>query len=186
MAGSAPPISVASRTGHDPWFFGPALDAGTGRRLPPANRFDDPEGKYGVLYAAADTEAAVVETVLGDLDPPFVARRDIEARGVALFELCRPLRLVKLHGDGLRTLKLDGAISTAPHERPRPWSRALHAHPATPDGLLYRSRVDNDRLCLALFERARDRIAEAERRPLIELAELPDILDRHGVAWLED
>jgi hypothetical protein len=171
---------------HDPRFFGPATDPSSGRRLPPANRFDDPRGEYGVLYAAADAEAAVVETVLGDLDLPFVARRDVEARGLAVFEVRRPLRLVKLHGDGLRPLKLDGSVSTAAHERPRLWSRAFHEHPAAPDGILYRSRVDNDLLCLALFERAGDGIVEAERRPLIELAELPDILNRHGVAWLED
>jgi hypothetical protein len=49
------------RTRHAPVFFGKTGD----------NRFDDPRGDYGVLYAGASEACAFIETFAEPLDIPF-------------------------------------------------------------------------------------------------------------------
>jgi hypothetical protein len=129
---------------HKPIFFGR-----TGR-----NRFDDPEGEYGVLYAAEDAFGAFLETFGRRPGRNLVSREKLTTRPLAGIEADRPLRLVDLTGPGLARIGATGAISTDARERAQAWSRALYLHPSAPEGLRYRLRHDPSRIGAAIFERA--------------------------------
>lgn len=119
-----------------------------------ANRFDCPGAEFGVLYAAADIEGAFVETVLrrhGRL----IRRERVEARSWIEITLGRPTVVARLHGNGLLWHGQDALISTASDYREsRGLSLALHEDFPNLDGIAYRSKHDNDRLCYAFFDRA--------------------------------
>jgi hypothetical protein len=129
---------------HDPVFFGR-----TGR-----NRFDDPEGEYGVLYAAEDAFGAFLETFGRRPGRNVVSREKLAARPLAGIEADRPLRLVDLTGPGLARIGATGSISTDAREKAQAWSRALYGHPSAPEGIRYRLRHDPSRIGVAIFERA--------------------------------
>lgn len=129
---------------HDPIFFGR-----TGR-----NRFDDPEGEYGVLYAAEDAFGAFLETFGRTPGRNLVSRERLAVRPLAGIEADGPLRLVDLTGPGLARIGATGSISTEAREKAQAWSRALYLHPSAPDGLRYRLRHDPARIGVAIFERA--------------------------------
>jgi hypothetical protein len=67
----------------------------------------------------------------------------------------RDLRLVELHGAGLRRLQTTHAelIESSARQYPRTarWGQALHDHPEEFDGLVWRSRQHNDSLALVLW-----------------------------------
>jgi hypothetical protein len=77
------------RKRHAPLFFGKTGD----------NRFDDPRGEYGVLYAGASEGCAFIETFGEPLDFPFVTRAQIDVRKLSEIELMKSLRLVDLSGE---------------------------------------------------------------------------------------
>ena len=146
------------------------------------NRFDDPARRYGVCYLAMTAEGAFAETCLRAVGARFVAMSFLEARSFATIEAVAPLRLVSLHGPGLARLGATGAVTSGPHGTAQAWSRAIHDHPASPDGIVYRSNHDNGEFCVALFERARDRLKEAGSRPVMgDRAGLAELLARYKV-----
>jgi len=129
--------------GRDPVFFGR-----TG-----LNRFDDPEGEYGVLYAAEDAFGAFIEVYGRDPGLNLVAETDLRRRVISELAVEGGLRLVDLTGPGAARIGATGAISTDPHGLVRPWSRAIHEHPSSPDGIYYRLKHDLGRKGIAVFDR---------------------------------
>jgi hypothetical protein len=132
-------------------------------------RFDDPLGKYGVLYAAAALEGAVAETLLphpgllttaarveGGTVP--VSGTMIDAHGLARVTCASPLQCVDLSGEHLASVGADARIATGPWRISQRWSRAFFTHPAQPDAILYRGRRDPSLLSLAIHERAGPKI----------------------------
>jgi hypothetical protein len=163
------------RSTFPPIFFGPGPGA------PPTYRFDSASGAFGVLYAASDFACALVETLARNPLRRMVAEADITSRAVSVLRSRRDLRVVRLHGAGLQRLGLDNSISTGPYAPCGAWSDALFAHPDAPDGLVFRSRHDPDRLCLALFERPDVEFDAEPPAPLVDrLAEVASILDLYG------
>ena len=129
-------------------------------------RFNAPDGSYGVFYGAKTIDGAFAETFLREpgrtlLPPDFVA-----ARGYVELQNTRTLKLIELGGKGLALLGATAEIlhSGLPYDRPQTWSKALHDHPAVPDGIAYGARHDDRELCYALFECARTAVAELSRR----------------------
>ena len=120
----------------------------------PAGRFNAPGGEYGVLYAGSDPHCAFIETFGRDLRHRLVAGVELKARALARIELRRRLRLVDLSGPGLATLGADGRLCTGDYAIAQRWSLALWRHPDQPDGLLWRSRFDPSRTCVAIYQRA--------------------------------
>ncbi|MGP3699438.1 RES family NAD+ phosphorylase [Rhodobacter sp. NSM] len=121
--------------------FGPIWFGQTG-----TGRLDDPAHAYGVLYVAEGEGGAFSEAFL---------RRP----GLNL--------IARLHGPGLGVIGATAEVTHGglPYDAPQAWSKVLHDHPARFDGILYRSRHDDDELCLALFDRAEPDIVEVERWP---------------------
>ncbi|HMM41274.1 MAG TPA: RES family NAD+ phosphorylase [Thermomicrobiales bacterium] len=166
------------RADHDPLHFGRSA----------RNRFDDPNGQFGVLYAGDSPACAFVETY-GRLDhiPRLLTERELGDRCLSRLVPRSPLRAVDLSAAGLRRLDADNRLCAGDYRIAQRWSAALHDHPDRPDSILYRSRHDPSRVCLALFDRAVE-LMDAERLgSLIEDRHsrlLAEILDRYDFGLL--
>lgn len=125
---------------------------------PTGSRFDahepPPSSQPGraVLYTAGDALTCLAE-VFQD------TRRVLRARGspaLVAFRTTRALRLLDLTGPWATRIGASGTIATGPHGRARRWARALFdAYPGV-DGLLYRSSMNGQGLCQALWAPARE------------------------------
>lgn len=168
------PLWRIHRTIHDPVFFGPPAG------IRPTGRWDAPAGQFGVCYlAAADARIAFAETLLrgGEM---IVSEWEVAQRSLARFNVVGPLRLVMMHGPGLVRMGATAVVSSGPHEFSRTWSLALHEHPERPDGILYRTRHDDDGFGVALFDRAGPLIRFHSSQPLLD----PDLAGELG-RWLD-
>lgn len=128
-------------------------------------RFNAPDGSYGVLYCAKDDRGALAETFLRTpgrrvVDPGLLARKAY-VRLVAK----APLSLIWMAGPGLAIVGATAEVTASgpPYDGPQLWSLALKEHPVAADGILYRSRHDNDQICYALFDAAGAKIGELNR-----------------------
>jgi hypothetical protein len=128
----------------DPVFFD---------KTPTRSRFNDPEGRYGVLYVAEALEGAYIETVQNHIPARVIPRTDLEGRVMARLRFPRPLRVVDLTGAGLARLGLDNRVSTMGHAEARLLSRQFFDHEQKPDGVRYRSKHDPEQISLAIFDR---------------------------------
>jgi hypothetical protein len=133
-----------------------------------SERFDDPQGVFGVLYGSTTADAAFAEVFLRKLASMSVAQADLQSRAVSTFH-ARRLRCVELTGSGLRKLSCDNRISTEkPYQTTHLWSRALFLHPQQPDGLVFRSRHNPRFRCLALFDRCDAKLMDVRSEPLMD------------------
>jgi hypothetical protein len=155
------PLWRIHRTVHDPFFFGPPAG------FLPTGRWDAPAGQFGVCYLAADPRIAFAETLLRD-GVTLVGEKRLAERSLARFEVVEPLRLAMLHGPGLLRIGATAAVSSGPHDFSREWSLALYDHPDQPDGILYRTRHDDDGFGVALFDRSSHRIRHESSRALLD------------------
>jgi hypothetical protein len=179
------PLMRIHSADYHPHFFGPAPPKRKAAGWPaPRNRFDDPQGIYGVCYLGLNDAAAFVETVLRDQFLPVLSAADLGKVCLADGSAARQLRLVEFGGRGLRRLGINAATVHAPYDITRAWSRALWSHPVEPDGICYHSRWDNDLSCVALFSRA-ERALQIRPGPLITAlpARLAAILDRYEIGY---
>jgi hypothetical protein len=168
-------------TARDPLFFGPA----PGSR--PRGRWDAPAGEFGVCYLAEAPHVAFAETFLREPSATLVQTEDLAVRSLAEVEVGRDLRLVALHGAGLRRVGATAAVCTGPYTVSRAWALALHDHPAQPDGIRYRARHDDDGFAIALFDRAADAAIPIRSATLTEPTHAGDLgawLDRYGMGLL--
>jgi hypothetical protein len=162
-------------------------------RRSPWFRFDSPNGRFGVLYAAFALETAFVETVLRD--KPVVGRRgndiplaysDLVRRRVISFASVGSravLKLVRLHGDGLASAGVDNRISSVEdYHLTRQWAKAMHDHPTEADGILYMSRYSGSGLNIALFDRCASKLRVAIETPLLTHPDFADVADRFNLA----
>ena len=160
------------RSGLEPLFFGTSGN----------NRFDDPERAYGVCYLALTLEGAFAETCLRVVGAQFVAGTYLDARSFTTVEAVAPLRLVAVHGPGLARIGATSVVSAGEHSLAQLWSRAIHGHPSSPDGMLYRANHDNSEICTALFDRCADRLELRQTQGFFsDRARLAALLDRYKV-----
>lgn len=110
------------------------------------------------LYGADLPAGALSETVFHDVPVRGNGRRVQRKALIAMMRSTviprQPLRLVELHGAGLRRLRVTHAelIESSSRQYPRTaaWSQALYDH-ADYDGLIWRSRQFNDSFALMLW-----------------------------------
>jgi len=121
-----------------------------------SGRLNAPDGRYGVLYAAARPQGAFAETFLRTPGKTLLAPELIAAKGQALLRTLRPLTLIQLHGPGLARLGATAEVTHGglPYDAPQAWSAALHDHPLQADGVAYTARHDDAEVCYAIFDRA--------------------------------
>lgn len=167
------------RLGKGAVWFGPAPGQ------PPAYRFDAPAGQYRTMYAAEHIDVAFAETVLR-LARRIVSRTDVEHRQWSVLRAGRDLKLLKLFDNGLIAHGVTADICTGNDYRTSQ-ALALRFHATHPDldGIAYRSRHDNGRLCYAVF----DRLTPAEltsvnnHRFIDEKAMADGLLRHYGASW---
>jgi len=147
-------------------------------------RWDAPRGEYGVLYLAADPYGAFMESIgRGALKSRLVFRADLENRGLSLVQSIRPLRLIDLvNSGGLTRLGAESSLTSGSgYKNSRRWSKALKKHPATADGIYYRSRHDPSRFACALYQECESVLkAEASERWSGLPTLLGEILDHYA------
>ena len=150
------------------------------------NRFDDDsrpkKARFGTCYCANALVTAVAETLLHDRLPEDGRFRvDLaEVEALLVYQLAgRPLRLANLIGRELKVLGADGRVSTElPAYMPRRWARAIHAHPASVDGIQDVSRHVNDQVAVVLFDRATAKVRVSSPRRLDEHPEFAEVKRR--------
>ena len=145
------------------------------------SRFNSPTGTYGVLYAAEESSGAFAESFLR-VPGRAVAPDLIAAKSYARFKLLREVRLAMLRGNGLARIGATAEVihCSPPYGPSQSWSQALHDHPMHFDGISYTSR-HAERLCVALFDRARDASDVPIRRDNLLDDWFDELLDRDGV-----
>ena len=124
-----------------------------------------------ILYGADGEESAIAETVFRDVRSGGVMFRSrLAGLGLAEVRPNRDLRLIELHGFGLKRLDLHPheLTSTDPTEYASTvaWAKALHAAATDADGLVWMSHQFNTQRALMLFG---DRVAEADLRGALPL-----------------
>ncbi len=128
-----------------------------------AGRWNDSEGRFGVLYASESVEAAFAETFGRELMATkapavvkFLSRQELRERCVARLWAERDLQMVDLGGPALQALNLDARLLHTWEELEvcQRWSAWLDDAPEQPDGLLYPSRLFPRCLNAAVFDRS--------------------------------
>lgn len=150
------------------------------------HRFDDPHGKYGVLYVAREPAGAFVETFLRFPAPTLIGRSDLDSSGCANIEAMREMRFVPLHSHYMVPLGVTAQVAHGPasaYDLSRLWSRAIYEHATDVDGIEYRSRHDDSLICLAIFDRAEDalRVTLASPSWTAPSTRLAPLLDKYKV-----
>lgn len=143
-------------------FFGP------GKGEPPKYRFDSPDRTYGVCYLGLNEDTAFIEGVIHRAIPRrVISEKMLSARAISVIHVQEDIRAVRLYG---RYLVGNGATAAVAHGDDyglaQSWSKAIHDHPASVDGILYTARHDDSVMALALFERAAQKIVAGARHPL--------------------
>jgi len=131
------------RTGRDPIFFGRTGD----------NRFDAPDGSYGVLYAGEDEYCCFIETCGQVTGVASVSGAYLDQLNLAEIRMTEAITLIDLSvSAGLTRIGADGRLMDGSHAVAQRWSAALRKHPTNPVGILYRARHDPAKLAFAIFE----------------------------------
>lgn len=124
-------------------------------------RFDDPQGRFGVLYAGDSIETSFAESVIHERAVfqsgayvvearDFLARQPVWYGGPA-----GSLRLADLTGANLKALGLNNDISAGDaYAQSQRLARAIHQASPDWDGIQYVSRQHNRQNAFALFERS--------------------------------
>ena len=126
-------------------------------------RFDARDGSYGVCYFGTSLAAAFIETVPLALVPQsgdrLVEASDLSARYASRAGSTQPLEFAFFADDGLALNGIDLRVTGGDdYNLSQRWSGAIHTHHPLVDGIFYGSRHHNGFYCVALFERARDKV----------------------------
>jgi hypothetical protein len=151
-------------------------------------RWDDPGGDYGVLYVGLTQEGPFAETLLRRPTQRAVVWSEVEKRRWARFRVTEALQLADVHGKGLgwhgvtvSEVAADHDGKTFPGAYARTQAISAEVYATTDlDGIVYRSRLDPDQLCVALFDRANDKIELIREGELIDRGWVDDLLAGHG------
>lgn len=193
----APPHDLASRpldilnfaeavfrshsTRHHPVFYGK-----TG-----LFRFDAPDGSYGVLYAGTDAHSAFVEGLVSNPENRVLTTSHLKSKALSKLKPRRSLRLIDLTISGaLVRIGADARLFSGTRSVAQSWSKALHDHPVTADGILYPSRLDPSRHCVALFGDRAPKLTELDRQAWYAAGPQRDLLatiaDHYRIELIED
>jgi hypothetical protein len=159
-------------------FFGPVAGS------PPRGRWDAPDGSFRVCYLGERPFVAFAECFLRGPGTMVLETADLAVRAISVARPLRDLRLAAMHGAGLHAAGATAACCSGPYAASRAWAAAVHAHPERMDGIRYRARHDDDGFAVALFDRAREAVAETGSAGLADparRADLAALLDRYGV-----
>jgi RES domain len=117
------------------------------------NRWDSPDGDYGVMYAAESWQGALMESVLHDPTTKIVLESELAKRSIALVSTSIDLRVVDLsNGKTLRALGITESETQGTYLKSQGISKAVYSAGWNVNGIRYASRLDPALSCLALFD----------------------------------
>src|SRR5262245_28118413 len=159
-----------------------------GFRSSSLNRFDSPDGSFGVLYSAFDLKTAFAEAVLrsgpakaGAASVVQVPLSVIESRRVIYIRGTKPkrrLKLIRLHDYGLPAARTDNRVATFDdYWITQQCAKAMHDHPCNADGVVYISRYLAPRKSVVLFNRCEHKIYAENVIPLRDHPEFAALVD---------
>lgn len=133
-------------------------------------------------------QGCFVETILRDRADGrngdcFIEESEIEKRSIATISPTVPLTLVDLTGDGPIKMGVPSDVAGAcDQSMAQHWSIAFHGHSSQPDGVLYPSRLNEER-CIALYARAAGKLTVTATARLLDCrSELAAILNDLEIA----
>lgn len=158
-----------------------------------ATRFSDPrrrkpENRFGVLYLGASLKICFLETVLRDRRDGLVgeieiAESELTDRHYSEVSIRERLHLVNFDDDGLLQMGIPTDVARGRNQTlARKWSVAIHEHPATVDGIIYPSRLNNE-TNLAIYDRAIAKLAAKDIYDLDKAPGIGPVLDRFQVSF---
>lgn len=163
---------------------GPVFFGKTGR-----NRFDSPDGSFGVLYVGFDEHCAFIETFGQSTGIRAVTRRELDQRHLAYLQTTESLTLIDLASTGgLARIGADARLFSGSHAVAQRWSAALRKHPVKPAGLVYPARHDAARKSCALFDLPDSVLTVTRTGSLLDpqrAALLATILDTYNFGLIE-
>jgi len=119
-----------------------------------SGRFGDNDNLEGVCYFGSSMDVALVETLLQKNRVQCgVAEKDLELSCLMSASANRDLNLINLSGVGLHKNLVTAEITSCPHEISRLYSTKILRNKYLYDGIYWKSRLNNDHYCIALFER---------------------------------
>lgn len=157
-------------------------------------RFSDPRRRvavkrFGVLYLGSSLKVCFLETILRDDRDGIVGEVEVEEaelddRRYAEVRVREPLRLLDLTGDGAVRMGIPSDVVRGSRQRlARQWSVAFHDHPATIDGIIYPSRLNNE-TNLAIYGRSVPKLEPLRNHGLKRAPGMADVLDDFLVALI--
>jgi RES domain len=84
----------------------------------------------------------------------------LKTKNLSRIESDRALNLVDMTGKSLVLLGADARLASGDYRVAQRWAQALWQHPSQPDGLIYHSRHDYERVCGAIFDRTSKNLSE--------------------------
>jgi hypothetical protein len=153
------------------------------------SRFSDPTNQaFGVVYLGASVKVCFAEAILRDRGDGRVAAlplpfSELKVWVCAEIELTDELRLIDLTGGGALRMGVPSDVAGARDQATaRLWSAAFHVHPDQVDGILYPSRLNEERN-VALYSRALSKVRAVATPRLLELRdELAAVIDLFDLA----
>ena len=147
-------------------------------------RFNAPNNEFGVCYLGETLDVAFLEALVRGLKHRVVARKDLAACFGTALHVRRPVRLLQLHSEGLVALALSADFpQLVPYTGCQQLALELWRGYPEIDGIEYRSRWNDELLCVALFDRARDVLSLATRSiPLDDMAHMGGIFEKYRIA----
>ncbi len=153
------------------------------------NRFDAPDGSFGVLYAGEDEYCCFIETCGQVTGVPSVSGAYLDQRYVAEMKVMESMKLIDLSASaGLARIGADGRLMDGSHAIAQRWSAALRNHPTKPAGILYRARHDPAKLAFAIFQCPRNVFQTTSRGSLRDphnVKLLGEILDHYKFGLID-
>ncbi len=144
---------------------------------PGLSRFGAVDGRaFSVVYLGSTFRVVFIETLVRDrgdgrTGPLLIAYSELAALNVATIETIDTLALVDLCGSGGLKMGVPSDVARASDQRlARQWSEAFHRRKGT-DGVHYPSRLIGE-INIAVYDRARGKLAAAEVGPLTNRHEL--------------
>lgn len=152
------------------------------------NRFDSPSAPLGVYYTGQDFETALIE-VFGDrwIRTRILNQADLQPYTVNKIELNHPWEVVNLTGKGLSKIGADANLCVSyDYTVTQKWAIAFMHHPQKPQGIVYHSRHNPQKVNYALFGNAarNDQLKVVQQIPLLKHPELFKILYAYRVSMI--
>lgn len=146
---------------------------------------------FQIMYLGPDYETCFLETIVRDLGSAAgpgalpIEESDLLQWNISQISLPNDLKLLDLSGGNLITMRIPTDVARASdHTLGMEWSRRFYDHPDEIDGLIFRSRL-NEQFNVAIYDRSIFDLSVISTDPLMDdVFELGRVLDKYDLAFI--